>query len=83
MSGAVDTRLKQKVEALARTTLFGSLGEASLKRVAAIAEWRVLAQDAIVFRRGDPGSHLFVIHRGHVKFGSGAADGRCRGGRCG
>jgi CRP/FNR family cyclic AMP-dependent transcriptional regulator len=76
MSGAVDTRLKQKIEALARTTLFGGLDEPALKRVAAIAEWRVLAQDAVVFRRGEPGSHLFVILRGHVKFGSGAADGR-------
>jgi CRP-like cAMP-binding protein len=76
MSDGVDTRLKQKIEALARTTLFGGLGDASLKRVATIAEWRVLAQDAVVFRRGEPGTHLFVIHRGHVKFGSGAVDGR-------
>jgi len=76
MSGTLDTRLKQKIEALTRTTLFGGLDEPALKQVAAIAEWRVLAQGAVVFRRGEPGPHLFIIHRGHVKFGSGAADGR-------
>jgi CRP-like cAMP-binding protein len=62
--------------ALSRTALFGGLGHDVLKRLAAIAELRVLSANATVFRKGDPGTHLFVIRSGRLKFVSGAADGR-------
>jgi CRP-like cAMP-binding protein len=69
-------RLTEKIAALSKTALFSGLGESALTRLAAIAEWRLLAADGVVFRRGDAGTHLFVIHRGRVRFGTGALDGR-------
>ncbi|MGD0191042.1 MAG: Crp/Fnr family transcriptional regulator [Rhizomicrobium sp.] len=70
------SRISDKIAALSRSDLFGVLSEPALVRLAALAEWRLLAEDQVVFRRGDPGLHIFVIHRGRVKFGTGAADGR-------
>jgi len=72
----VRQRLDLKVETLARTVLFGNLDAATLARLAGLTEWRVLAAGAMVFRKGDPGNHLFVVHNGRVKITSGAADGR-------
>lgn len=73
---AAEPRLADKVAALSKTALFGGLAAPALARLAALVDWRVLDTDAIVFRRGDPGTHLFVIHRGRVRFGTGAVDGR-------
>jgi CRP-like cAMP-binding protein len=76
MTAEQSTHLTDKLAALSRSDLFGGLSGPALARLAALAEWRVLSENQSVFRRGDPGLHLFVIHRGRVKFGTGAADGR-------
>jgi CRP/FNR family cyclic AMP-dependent transcriptional regulator len=76
MMADTEMLLADKVEALAKTALFGGLSVASLHRLAKLAERRVLAADGVIFRRGDVGAHLFVIHRGRVQFGTGALDGR-------
>jgi len=73
---APDPRLAEKLAELSRTGLFGGLSEPALNRLAQIAEWRTLVAEQAVFRRGDSGTHIFVIHRGRVKFGTGALDGR-------
>ncbi len=65
-----------KKTALLKTQLFSSLADRTLSELARIAEWRVLEAGAIVFRKGDPGTHLFVIERGRVRIGADAIDGR-------
>lgn len=73
---SAETNLDRKKQTLSQTLLFGGLDAQALDKLAALAEWRTVAAQATVFRKGDPGTHLFVIHTGRVKFGSGAADGR-------
>jgi CRP/FNR family cyclic AMP-dependent transcriptional regulator len=76
MTPTAENRLTEKRVALSKTVLFGALSAQSLDRLARLAEWRTLASDTAVFRRGDAGTHLFVICSGRVKFGTGALDGR-------
>lgn len=76
MSASGDGHRDQKTATLAKTELFRGLDAATLERLAEIAEWRSVQAGAAIARKGDAGSHLFVIHRGHVKVGAGAADGR-------
>ena len=76
MSATVGTTLDLKKLALSRAELFAGLDARAIDRLAAIAEWRTVPEGGTVVRKGDPGNHLFVIHRGKVKFGTGAADGR-------
>jgi CRP-like cAMP-binding protein len=73
---AHQSRLAEKIATLAQTALFGGLSKSSLANLAQLAEWRTFATDGFVFRRGDAGLHLFIIHRGRVRFGTGAMDGR-------
>jgi CRP-like cAMP-binding protein len=76
MSVTVETTLDLKKIALSRAELFAGLDPKSIERLAAIAEWRHVSEGSAVARKGDPGNHLFVMHRGRVKVGSGAPDGR-------
>lgn len=69
---ALDPYLGKKALTLSRTVLFGVMNAASIKRLAEFAEWRTLADRATICRKGDPGTHLFVVHSGQVRFGSGA-----------
>lgn len=68
--------LEQKSAALSRTVLFGTLAAQPLRSLALSAEWRVMPSGGTIFRKGDPGDLLFVIHRGRVKIGYGSSDGR-------
>jgi CRP-like cAMP-binding protein len=63
----------RKLFALSQTAMFGCLRKAALTRLARFAEWRLVGAGATIFRRGDPGTHLFVIHSGAVKIAAGAA----------
>ena len=72
-SKALDEYLGKKALTLSRTTLFGVMNATSIKRLAELAEWRTLAAGTTICRKGDPGTHLFVVHSGQVKFGSGTA----------
>ncbi|MDR3528596.1 MAG: Crp/Fnr family transcriptional regulator [Rhizomicrobium sp.] len=66
----------KKILALSRTAMFGGLSKPALAHLAKFAEWRLTAAGATIFRRGDPGTHLFVIYSGKVKFTAGAIFGR-------
>ncbi len=68
--------LTRKTSALARSDLFSGLDAVTAKRLAVLAEWRTVASGAVVFCKGDPGTHLFIVHSGRVKISTGAADGR-------
>ncbi len=76
MSRTTDDRQNVKLITLSRTELFGGLEHGLLKQLAAIAEFRVLSANATIARKGDPGTHLFVIRSGRVKFTAGSSDGR-------
>jgi CRP-like cAMP-binding protein len=55
------------VAALARTTIFGSLDEASLQRVADESVEASYRPGAVVFAQGDPGDCLYVVTSGRLK----------------
>lgn len=76
MPSTQDARARQKISTLARTALFGSIGTSSMKRLAAIAEWRSVPAGTVIFRKLDSGDHIFVVHMGQVKFGSHDSEGR-------
>lgn len=76
MATAPETVLDRKKLALSRSELFAGLEPRAIEKLAAIADWRSVDEGETVFRKGDPGNHLFVIHLGRMKVGSGAADGR-------
>ncbi len=73
---ALDAYFNKKATTLSRTILFGVMNAASIKRLANLAEWRTYEAGTKICRKGDPGTHLFVVHSGQVKFGSGAVYGR-------
>jgi len=73
---AIDEHLEQKTASLGRTLLFGGIDPRLLRRLAALAEWRVVPAGATIFRKGDAGDRLFAIHRGQVKISSLSIDGR-------
>ncbi len=68
--------MDQKTLALSNSHLFGGLAAAALPALARIADWREFEAGEVVFRKGDPGLHLYVIESGHVRIGVGAVDGR-------
>jgi CRP-like cAMP-binding protein len=68
--------LNKKIAALACTTMFGGADAEALQQLAALAEWRVAPAGAAVFRKGDPGDRLFVVHQGQVKISALSVDGR-------
>lgn len=55
------------VAALARTTIFGSLDEAALQRVADESVEASYRPGAVVFAQGDPGDCLYVVTSGRLK----------------
>ena len=55
------------VAALARTTIFGSLDEAALQRVADESVAAPYRPGAVVFAQGDPGDCLYVVTSGRLK----------------
>ena len=73
---AIDDHLDQKMATLLRTTMFGGSAPRELRKLAALAEWRVMPANAVIFRKGDAGDHIFAVHRGRVKISSLSADGR-------
>jgi CRP/FNR family transcriptional regulator, cyclic AMP receptor protein len=59
--------LAPTVAALARTTIFGSLDEAALQRVADESAEASYRPGAVVFAQGDPGDCLYVVTSGRLK----------------
>lgn len=55
------------VAALARTTIFGSLDEAALQRVADESVEASYRAGAVVFAQGDAGDRLYVVTSGRLK----------------
>ena len=53
-------------EVLRRYPYFAGLGDESLKQLAMIAEEKTIPADSVMFREGDPASHLSVILIGEV-----------------
>ncbi len=53
-------------DALAKTPLFSSLDEQRLKLLITRCRLKSLAEDEVLFRRGDPPDHLYVIADGEV-----------------
>jgi len=53
-------------EILRRYPYFASIDDESLKQLAMIAEEKSVPADSVMFREGDPASHLSVILKGEV-----------------
>jgi CRP/FNR family transcriptional regulator, cyclic AMP receptor protein len=71
-----DVMAPDRVRALARTSLFGSLPEESLVGLAAHAQERRLLRGETLFQRGDPGDTMLVILAGEVRLCLPGAAGR-------
>lgn len=52
---------------LAATSLFGALGEPSLRRLAPEVEWICLPGGATLFQQGDVGDSLYVVIQGRLR----------------
>lgn len=68
--------VSDRVAALKRTILFGSLAEAELKALATRAVERVYSRGDTIFMAGEDGHSLFVIMSGAVRAVRFSADGR-------
>ena len=53
-------------EVLRRYTYFVGLSDESLKQLAMIAEEKAVSANSVMFREGDPASHLSIILKGEV-----------------
>jgi CRP/FNR family transcriptional regulator, cyclic AMP receptor protein len=53
-------------EVLRRYPYFAGINEESLKQLAMIAEEKTVAADTVMFREGDPATHLSIILKGEV-----------------
>lgn len=53
-------------EVLRRYSYFAGISDASLKRLAMIAEEKSVPANHVMFRESDPASHLFIILKGEV-----------------
>lgn len=60
--------LEDDIRALERAPLIGEIGRDALRLLAFSAETRRLAQDEILFRKGDRADGAYVIVRGEVAF---------------
>ncbi len=60
---------------LSMNPLFADLGDEALKRIAGLCHTQQLAQDEVLFQKGDDGDALFGIRRGQVRIETGASDG--------
>jgi CRP/FNR family transcriptional regulator len=65
-----------RVAALAKTSLFGDLGEGALAEIAERAVPRRYRKGTVVFVQGEPGERCFVIVSGTVKISAYHPDGR-------
>jgi CRP/FNR family transcriptional regulator, cyclic AMP receptor protein len=52
---------------LARTAVFGQLGDDTLRQLAAACNFRSLRKGQIIFQQGDLGDTLYVVAKGRVK----------------
>jgi CRP-like cAMP-binding protein len=52
---------------LARTAVFGQLGDDTLRHVAAACNLRSFRKGQIIFQQGDPGDALYIVAKGRVK----------------
>jgi CRP-like cAMP-binding protein len=65
-------------ELLRRYPYFAGIDEASLKKLAMIAEEKTLPAGMVLFREGDPATHLAVILKGEVSIQYLLGDGELR-----
>lgn len=63
-SQALDTRLR---ESLRRLPLFARLSESELDELASRAQQKTFKRGETIFRKEDPGSHLYLVLEGVVK----------------
>ena len=68
--------VSERAAQLKRAALFAALDEEELDALARIARSRAFAEGAVIFRKGDEASGLYVVIRGRVKISSGSRDGR-------
>lgn len=66
----------EKRKLLAGLALFERLAADELERLIAYARWSRQRASAVLFRKGDPGTALFVVRRGRVKVCTHSEDGR-------
>jgi CRP-like cAMP-binding protein len=65
-------------ELLRRYPQFAGLGEESLKHLAMIADEKTVVPDTVMFREGDPATHLSIILKGEVNIQYTLGDGELR-----
>jgi len=61
---------------LSQTDLFGSLGTEDLAECASVFREAHFERGAMVFARGDPGTHLYLVREGRVRLAITSEDGR-------
>ncbi|MCD4751420.1 MAG: Crp/Fnr family transcriptional regulator [Thermoanaerobaculales bacterium] len=61
---------------LSKVEFFSELDQEELSRVAAVAQFRSLARDTVIFHSGDPADAVFVISSGKVKVVITSTDGK-------
>lgn len=66
------------VEVLRRYPHFAGIADDSLRQLAMIAEEKVVPADCVMFREGDPASHLSIILKGEVNIKYMLGDGESR-----
>jgi CRP-like cAMP-binding protein len=74
MKGA--TAVSERAAQLKRATMFEAMSGEELEALARLARGRTFADGAVIFRKGDEASGLYVVARGRVKISSGSRDGR-------
>jgi len=65
-------------ELLRRYPQFAGLSEESLKQLAMIADEKTVVPDVVMFREGDPATHLSIILKGEVNIQYTLGDGELR-----
>ena len=68
--------MQSDLEALKRTPMFSPLAEESLAPLAMRVNHRHLEPDEVLFKQGDPGRALFIIHSGELKLTVSTATGQ-------
>jgi CRP-like cAMP-binding protein len=67
MANCARLTINEKVEALRKTDLFGTLPEDLLRRIASLAAARYLAHNEVLYSEHDEASALFVVARGELR----------------
>src|ERR1700712_3003257 len=60
---------------LSMNPLFADLGADALKRISGLCHTQQLAENEVLFQKGDDGSALYGIRRGQIRIETGASDG--------